>query len=60
MRTDHWVHLVLNKSIDEDGEQNRIEAERAENRISQVDDNSLWQVLAESINEWLQTPTTGP
>jgi len=60
MRTNHRVHLVLNKSIDEDGEQNRVEAERTENGISQIDNNPVWQILAESIHEWLQTPTTGP
>jgi hypothetical protein len=59
MRTNHWIHLVLNKSIDEDREQNRIKVERAENGISQIDNNPIWQIFAESIHEWLQTPTTG-
>ena len=58
-RTDHGIHLVLNKSIDEDREQNRIQAERAEDGIGQVDNNSLRYILAESINERLQTPTAG-
>lgn len=59
MRTNHRIHLVLDKSINEDREQNRIEVERAENGISQIDNNPIWQILAESIHEWLQTPTTG-
>lgn len=57
-RTDDGIHLVLDKSVNEDGEENGIEAEGAKNGISEIDNDSIREILAESINEWLQTPTT--